>query len=174
MGKFSSLVLGAVTGAAAALFVQSKKGQEVAKQAKDWYADYQADPEATKEKVSQVANNFSQNMAQRYDEFKEGVQSGDITVQSVMNDVKVFSEKQVETLTEKFGTKEEVVSKVKKAVTPDEEIIIDMDVEGAEAEEEKSQPELKTLPKVSAVPPGYYDKKEVEEAEDVSDEKEAE
>ncbi len=36
MGKFSSLVLGAVTGAAAALFVQSKKGQEVAKQAKDW------------------------------------------------------------------------------------------------------------------------------------------
>ncbi|NYS49650.1 YtxH domain-containing protein [Streptococcus danieliae] len=170
MSKLSSLLLGAVTGAAAALFVQSKKGQEVAKQAKDWYADYQADPEATKEKVSQAANEFSQNVAQRYDEFKEGVQSGDITVQSVMDDVKAFSEKQVETLTEKFGTKEEVVSKVKKAVTPDEEIIIDMDVE---VEEEKPQPELKTLPKVSAVPPGYYDKKDVEEeTEDTADKKE--
>lgn len=152
MSKLSSLLLGAVTGAAAALFVQSKKGQEVAKQAKDWYADYQADPEATKEKVSQAANEFSQNVAQRYDEFKEGVQSGDITVQSVMDDVKAFSEKQVETLTEKFGSKEEVVEKVKKAVTPDQDIVIDIDVEVEK--EEENQP-LKTLPKVSAVPADY-------------------
>ena len=128
MSKLSSLLLGAVTGAAAALFVQSKKGQEVAKQAKDWYADYQADPETTKEKVSQAATDLGQNVSQRYDDFKAAVQSGDITVQSVMNDVKAFSEKQVETLTEKFGSKEEVVEKVKKAVTPDQEIVIDIDV----------------------------------------------
>ncbi|MBG9367195.1 YtxH domain-containing protein [Streptococcus sp. NLN64] len=159
MGKLSSLLLGAATGAAAALFVQSKKGQKIAQQAKDWYADYQADPEATKEKVSQAAADLGQNVAQRYDEFKSGVQSGEITVQSVMDDVKAFSEKQVETLTEKFGTKEEVVAKVKKAVTPEEEIIIDMDEEADIVEEEKP---LKTLPKVSAVPAGYYEEKETE------------
>ncbi len=152
MSKLSSLLLGAVTGAAAALFVQSKKGQEVAKQAKDWYADYQADPEATKENVSQVATDLGQNVSQRYDDFKAAVQSGDITVQSVMNDVKAFSEKQVETLTEKFGSKEEVVEKVKKAVTPDQDIVIDIDVEVEK--EEENQP-LKTLPKVSAVPADY-------------------
>lgn len=157
MSKLSSLLLGAVTGAAAALFVQSKKGQEVAKQAKDWYADYQADPETTKEKVSQAATDLGQNVSQRYDEFKAAVQSGDITVQSVMNDVKAFSEKQVETLTEKFGSKEEVVEKVKKAVTPDQEIVIDID--GEEELEVADQP-LKTLPKVAAVPADYQEETE--------------
>lgn len=160
MSKLSSLLLGAVTGAAAALFVQSKKGQEVAKQAKDWYADYQADPEATKEKVSQAATDLGQNVSQRYDDFKAAVQSGDITVQSVMNDVKAFSEKQVETLTEKFGSKEEVVEKVKKAVTPDQDIVIDIDVEVEKEEENKP---LKTLPKVSAVPADYEEVAETEE-----------
>lgn len=161
MGKLSSLLLGAATGATAALFVQSKKGQEVAQQAKEWYAGYQEDPAATKEKVSEVANEFGQTVAQRYAEFKDGVQSGDITVQSVVDDVKAFSEKQVETLTEKFGSKEEVVAKVKKAVTPEEEIVIEMDEEVVEAGEE-TQAELKTLPKVSAVPAGFADKKEEE------------
>ena len=42
MGKFSSLLLGAVTGAAAAYFLTSKKGKETTDKVRDFVKEYQA------------------------------------------------------------------------------------------------------------------------------------
>ena len=45
MGKFSSLLLGAVTGAAAAYFLTSKKGKETTDKVRDFVKEYQENPD---------------------------------------------------------------------------------------------------------------------------------
>ena len=59
MGKFSSLLLGAVTGAAAAYFLTSKKGKETTDKVRDFVKEYQENPDDIHEAVVQSAKDLS-------------------------------------------------------------------------------------------------------------------
>ena len=59
MGKISSLLLGAVSGAAAAYFLTSKKGKEITEKVQDFVVDYREDPDKTHEAVVQSVKDFS-------------------------------------------------------------------------------------------------------------------
>ena len=51
MGKLSSILLGTVSGVAAALFLTSDKGKQVRSQAQEFLEDLKEDPEYAKEQV---------------------------------------------------------------------------------------------------------------------------
>ena len=50
MGKLSSILLGTVSGVAAALFLTSDKGKQVRSQAQEFLEDLKEDPEYAKQK----------------------------------------------------------------------------------------------------------------------------
>ena len=122
MGKISSLLLGAVSGAAAAYFLTSKKGKEITEKVQDFVVDYREDPDKTHEAVVQSVK-------------------GEITAETVLESVKDttksvvdYSQDKFQEIKEKFEKEEEileeeisdiVVEEGEKA--PSEEIIIDLE-----------------------------------------------
>ena len=71
MGKFSSLLLGAVTGAAAAYFLTSKKGKETTDKVRDFVKEYQENPDDIHEAVVQSAKDFSNQAVSAIQQTKE-------------------------------------------------------------------------------------------------------
>ena len=88
MGKFSSLLLGAVTGAAAAYFLTSKKGKETTDKVRDFVKEYQENPDDIHEAVVQSAKDFSNQAVSAIQQTKEKVEKGEITTETVIESVK--------------------------------------------------------------------------------------
>ncbi|MBP2622937.1 YtxH domain-containing protein [Streptococcus oricebi] len=88
MGKFSSILLGTISGAAVAYFLTSKKGQEVTAKVTDFIKDVQANPEDFRDQVFQTANDFTNQAVERVSEVKEKVATGQITGETVLTSVK--------------------------------------------------------------------------------------
>ena len=141
MGKISSLLLGAVSGAAAAYFLTSKKGKEITEKVQDFVVDYRADPDKTHEAVVQSVKDFSDQAVKAINQTKEKVENGEITAETVLESVKDttksvvdYSQDKFQEIKEKFEKEEEileeeisdiVVEEGEKA--PSEEIIIDLE-----------------------------------------------
>ena len=146
MGKISSLLLGAVSGAAAAYFLTSKKGKEIAEKVQDFVVDYREDPDKTHEAVVQSVKDFSDQAVKAINQTKEKVENGEITAETVLESVKDttksvvdYSQDKFQEIKEKFEKEEEileeeisdiVVEEGEKA--PSEEIIIDLETEELE------------------------------------------
>ena len=146
MGKISSLLLGAVSGAAAAYFLTSKKGKEITEKFQDFVVDYREDPDKTHEAVVQSVKDFSDQAVKAINQTKEKVENGEITAETVLESVKDttksvvdYSQDKFQEIKEKFEKEEEileeeisdiVVEEGEKA--PSEEIIIDLETEELE------------------------------------------
>ena len=149
MGKFSSILLGTLSGAAAAVFLTSKKGKEVTVKVSDFMNEVKENPENVKDQVVQKANQFSNQAVEAVNQAKEKVESGEITGETVLDSVKEatkqvvdFSQEKIQEWKEKMTpegispedfkkTEQEPVDKE----TTSEDIVIDL-TENQESENE--------------------------------------
>ena len=102
MGKFSSILLGTISGAAVAVFLTSKKGKEVTAKVSDFMNEVKENPDDFKDQVVQKANQFSNQAVEAVNQAKEKVESGEITGETVLNSVKDATKQVVDFSQEKF------------------------------------------------------------------------
>ena len=102
MGKFSSILLGTLSGAAAAVFLTSKKGKEVTAKVSDFMNGVKENPENVKDQVVQKANHFSNQAAEAVNQAKEKVESGEITGETILDSVKEVTKQVVDFSQEKM------------------------------------------------------------------------
>ena len=102
MGKFSSILLGTISGAAVAVFLTSKKGKEVTAKVSDFMNDVKENPDDFKDQVVQKANHFSNQAAEAVNQAKEKVESGEITGETVLDSVKEATKQVVDFSQEKM------------------------------------------------------------------------
>ncbi|HGR3850326.1 TPA: YtxH domain-containing protein [Streptococcus pneumoniae] len=129
MGKLSSILLGTVSGAALALFLTSDKGKQVCSQAQDFLDDLREDPEYAKEQVCEKLTEVKEQATDFVLKTKEQVESGEITVDSILAQAKSYafqateateaSKNQLNNLKEQWQEKAE-------ALDDSEEIVIDI------------------------------------------------
>ena len=144
MGKFSSILLGTLSGAAAAVFLTSKKGKEVTAKVSDFMNGVKENPDDFKEQVVQKANHFSNQAAEAVNQAKEKVESGEITGETILDSVKEvtkqvvdFSQEKMQEWKEKMtpeGFKKTEQEPIDKETTS-EDIVIDL-TENQELENE--------------------------------------
>ena len=134
MGKFSSILLGTISGAAAAVFLTSKKGKEVTAKVSDFMNEVKENPDDFK------ANHFSNQAVEAVNQAKEKVESGEITGETVLDSVKEatkqvvdFSQEKFKEWKEKMETEEISPEDLKKSApesaekeTTSEDIVIDL------------------------------------------------
>ena len=102
MGKFSSILLGTISGAAAAVFLTSKKGKEITAKVSDFMNEVKENPDDFKDQVVQKANHFSNQAAEAVNQAKEKVESGEITGETILDSVKEATKQVVDFSQEKF------------------------------------------------------------------------
>ena len=102
MGKFSSILLGTLSGAAAAVFLTSKKGKEVTAKVSDFMNGVKENPDDFKDQVVQKANHFSNQAAEAVNQAKEKVESGEITGETILDSVKEVTKQVVDFSQEKM------------------------------------------------------------------------
>lgn len=96
MGKLSSILLGTVSGAALALFLTSDKGKQVCSQAQDFLDDLREDPEYAKEQVCEKLTEVKEQATDFVLKTKGQVESGEITVDSVLAQAKSYARQATE------------------------------------------------------------------------------
>ena len=133
MGKFSSILLGTISGAAAAVFLTSKKGKEVTAKVSDFMNEVKENPDDFKDQVVQKANHFSNQAVEAVNQAKEKVESGEITGETVLDSVKEATKQVVDFSQEKMQTEEISPEDLKKSApestekeTTSEDIVIDL------------------------------------------------
>ena len=113
MGKLSSILLGTVSGAALALFLTSDKGKQVCSQAQDFLDDLREDPEYAKEQVCEKLTEVKEQATDFVLKTKEQVESGEITVDSVLAQAKSCARRATEVSKETLNSlKEQLEEKV--------------------------------------------------------------
>ena len=152
MGKFSSIVLGALSGAAVAIYLNSEKGKVVREKATDFLNELKENPEGVRDNFVQSAHDFSDQAVAQFNDVKGKVQSGEINADTVVEVVRSKSQDAVAFSTEKFQeikdllanenlSANDIVEQVKSKVSQGEEIVIEMDDE-AVLEEEPAEEEI--------------------------------
>ena len=122
MGKLSSILLGTVSGAALALFLTSDKGKQVCSQAQDFLED----PEYAKEQVCEKLTEVKEQATDFVLKTKEQVESGEITVDSVLAQAKLCARQATEASKETFNNLKEQWQEKVETVDDSEEIVIDI------------------------------------------------
>ena len=148
--NFHHCYWGAVTGAAAAYFLTSKKGKETTDKVRDFVKEYQENPDDIHEAVVQSAKDFSNQAVSAIQQTKEKVEKGEITTETVIESVKEttksvvdYSQDKFNEIKEKFDKEESSLAEeepvfFEKEEEPSEEIIIDFGAEATEGQEEKT------------------------------------
>ncbi|GBG96969.1 YtxH domain-containing protein [Lactococcus termiticola] len=154
MAKKSGFLVGALIGAAAALFLAPKKGSELREDAGKAFDDFKADPKGTvsnvtdsakafyDEKFSDIKEKFdngdiSAERAKDYlvakkDDIKAKIDSGELSKESVMD----FVNKTKDSISDKFNTAKDSTEEL---FDEDESSISDSVVEAQEAVTEKAE-----------------------------------
>ena len=127
MGKLSSILLGTVSGAALALFLTSDKGKQVCSQAQDFLDDLWEDPEYAKEQVCEKLTEVKDQATDFVLKTKEQVESGEITVDSVLAQAKSCARQATEASKEILNSfKEQLEEKVVVEEEEGQEIVIEI------------------------------------------------
>ena len=127
MGKLSSILLGTVSGAALALFLTSDKGKQVCSQAQDFLDDLREDPEYAKEQVCEKLTEVKEQATDFVLKTKEQVESGEITVDSVLAQAKSYARQATEASKEILNSfKEQLEEKVVVEEQEGQEIVIEI------------------------------------------------
>lgn len=80
----TSLLVGAAGGAAAALFFTSQSGQQLKEKACRLAKDYQENPEEVKAELLHKAQVLKQQVTEKYEEVKYQFESGELTVEDLL------------------------------------------------------------------------------------------
>ena len=127
MGKLSSILLGTVSGAALALFLTSDKGKQVCSQVQDFLDDLREDPEYAKEQVCGKLTEVKEQATDFVLKTKEQVESGEITVDSVLAQAKSCARQATEASKETLNSfKEQLEEKVVVEEQEGQEIVIEI------------------------------------------------
>lgn len=126
MGKLSSILLGTVSGAALALFLTSDKGKQVRSQAQDFLDDLREDPEYAKEQVCEKLTEVKEQATDFVLKTKEQVESGEITVDSVLDQAKSYVFQATEASKDRFNNLKEQWQEKAETLDESEEIVIDI------------------------------------------------
>ena len=127
MGKLSSILLGTVSGAALALFLTSDKGKQVCSQAQDFLDDLREDPEYAKEQVCEKLTEVKEQATDFVLKTKGQVESGEITVDSVLAQAKSYARQATEATKETLNSfKEQLEEKVVVEKQEGQEIVIEI------------------------------------------------
>lgn len=127
MGKLSSILLGTVSGAALALFLTSDKGKQVCSQAQDFLDNLREDPEYAKEQVCEKLTEVKEQATDFVLKTKEQVESGEITVDSVLAQAKSCARQATEASKEILNSfKEQLEEKVVVEEQEGQEIVIEI------------------------------------------------
>ena len=128
MGKLSSILLGIVSGVAVALFLTSEKGKRVTSQAQDFIEDLKEDPEYAKEQALEKLTEVKDQTKEFVLKTKEQVESGEITLDTVLEKAKYHAQQATEVSKETFN---QIKSQLEDTVVVEEkedgqEIVIDI------------------------------------------------
>ena len=128
MGKLSSILLGTVSGVAVALFLTSEKGKRVTSQAQDFIEDLKEDPEYAKEQALEKLTEVKDQTKDFVLKTKEQVESGEITLDTVLEKAKYHAQQATEVSKETFN---QIKSQLEDTVVVEEkedgqEIVIDI------------------------------------------------
>ncbi|HGR1500855.1 TPA: YtxH domain-containing protein [Streptococcus pneumoniae] len=126
MGKLSSILLGTVSGAALALFLTSDKGKQVCSQAQDFLDDLREDPEYAKEQVCEKLTEVKEQATDFVLKTKEQVESGEITVDSILAQAKSYALQATEASKNQLNNLKEQWQEKAEAFDDSEEIVIDI------------------------------------------------
>lgn len=126
MGKLSSILLGTVSGAALALFLISDKGKQVCSQAQDFLDDLREDPEYAKEQVCEKLTEVKEQATDFVLKTKEQVESGEITVDSILAQAKSYALQATEASKNQLNNLKEQWQEKAEALDDSEEIVIDI------------------------------------------------
>ncbi|CIS57000.1 YtxH domain-containing protein [Streptococcus pneumoniae] len=126
MGKLSSILLGTVSGAALALFLTSDKGKQVCSQAQDFLDDLREDPEYAKEQVCEKLTEVKEQATDFVLKTKEQVESGEITVDSILAQAKSYALQATEASKNQLNNLKEQWQEKSEALDDSEEIVIDI------------------------------------------------
>ncbi|HEX1636527.1 TPA: YtxH domain-containing protein [Streptococcus pneumoniae] len=126
MGKLSSILLGTVSGAALALFLTSDKGKQVCSQAQDFLDDLREDPEYAKEQVCEKLTEVKEQATDFVLKTKEQVESGEITVDSILAQAKSYAFQATEASKTQLNNLKEQWQEKAEALDDSEEIVIDI------------------------------------------------
>lgn len=126
MGKLSSILLGTVSGAALALFLTSDKGKQVCSQAQDFLDDLREDPEYAKEQVCEKLTEVKEQATDFVLKTKEQVESGEITVDSILAQAKSYAFQTTEASKNQLNNLKEQWQEKAEALDDSEEIVIDI------------------------------------------------
>lgn len=127
MGKLSSILLGTVSGAALALFLTSDKGKQVCSQVQDFLDDLREDPEYAKEQVCEKLTEVKEQATDFVLKTKGQVESGEITVDSVLAQAKSYARQATEATKETLNSfKEQLEEKVVVEKQEGQEIVIEI------------------------------------------------
>ena len=127
MGKLSSILLGTVSGAALALFLTSDKGKQVCSQVQDFLDDLREDPEYAKEQVCEKLTEVKEQATDFVLKTKGQVESGEITVDSVLAQAKSHARQATEATKETLNSfKEQLEEKVVVEKQEGQEIVIEI------------------------------------------------
>ena len=126
MGKLSSILLGTVSGAALALFLTSDKGKQVCSQAQDFLDDLREDPEYAKEQICEKLTEVKEQATDFVLKTKEQVESGEITVDSVLAQAKSYARQATETSKNQFNNLKEQWQEKVETLDDSEEIVIEL------------------------------------------------
>ena len=126
MGKLSSILLGTVSGAALALFLTSDKGKQVCSQAQDFLDDLREDPEYAKEQICEKLTEVKEQATDFVLKTKEQIESGEITVDSVLAQAKSYARLATEASKDQFNNLKEQWQEKAETLDQSEEIVIDI------------------------------------------------
>ena len=127
MGKLSSILLGTVSGAALALFLTSDKGKQICSQAQDFLDDLREDPEYAKDQVCEKLTEVKEQATDFVLKTKGQVESGEITVDSVLAQAKSCARQATEVSKEILNSlKEQLEEKVVVEEQEGQEIVIEI------------------------------------------------
>ncbi|HEU1643302.1 TPA: YtxH domain-containing protein [Streptococcus pneumoniae] len=126
MGKLSSILLGTVSGAALALFLTSDKGKQICSQAQDFLDDLREDPEYAKEQVCEKLTEVKEQATDFVLKTKEQVESGEITVDSILAQAKSYALQATEASKNQLNNLKEQWQEKAEALDDSEEIVIDI------------------------------------------------
>ncbi|UKP80650.1 YtxH domain-containing protein [Streptococcus pneumoniae] len=120
------MLLGTVSGAALALFLTSDKGKQVCSQAQDFLDDLREDPEYAKEQVCEKLTEVKEQATDFVLKTKEQVESGEITVDSILAQAKSYALQATEASKNQLNNLKEQWQEKAEALDDSEEIVIDI------------------------------------------------
>ncbi|TCD46168.1 YtxH domain-containing protein [Streptococcus sp. X16XC17] len=128
----TSLILGAAGGAAAAVFLATETGKKFKNKAVTFVKDYQEHPDEVNADILQRAQDLKDQAVDKYNEVKGQFESGELTVDDLVQNGKEKATVLKDQSLEKFGQLKSKLADQKESTTKDMEEFVEDEVDLAE------------------------------------------